>query len=179
MSLVDYTSSSEDEEAGEDDERQHDKQDIKEERPMVQEGPRESATAATIPPQFHQSLQKSSTYLHPDVVVPSNAPSMERLPDASILLSSPSFSPQQYGGNNRFSHIASGITKMASRKRERNGSAFVHPSNKNPRGSLPNSRSISDTSSSTFIPPQLKGRSNVVTEDLRKLFVKRHAEPSG
>ncbi|XP_028552887.1 uncharacterized protein LOC110099582 isoform X2 [Dendrobium catenatum] len=126
------------------------------------------------------SLSSShSTYRHPDVVIPSNAISMEKLPDASILLSSPSFSPQQYAGTDHSSRIASTIPEIASRKREPNGSGFIHPPNKHPRGNLPHSRNILDTVSGTLIPPQLKGRSNVVTEDIRKLFVNRHREPSG
>ncbi|PKU74240.1 uncharacterized protein LOC110099582 isoform X1 [Dendrobium catenatum] len=183
MSLVDYASSSEDEEVEEDQEPQHYKQDTRDERQVEKERPNESAAAATVPLQFPQCQPKSSsshsTYRHPDVVIPSNAISMEKLPDASILLSSPSFSPQQYAGTDHSSRIASTIPEIASRKREPNGSGFIHPPNKHPRGNLPHSRNILDTVSGTLIPPQLKGRSNVVTEDIRKLFVNRHREPSG
>ncbi|KAH0470450.1 hypothetical protein IEQ34_000173 [Dendrobium chrysotoxum] len=186
MSLVDYASSSEDEEVAEDEEPQHYKQDTRDERRVEKERPDESAAAAaaaTVPLQFPQCQQKSSsshsTYRHPDIVVPSNALSMEKLPDASILLSSPSFSPQQYTGTDHSSRIASTIAEIASRKREPNGSGFIHPPNKHPRGNLPHSRNIPDTVSGTLIPPQLKGRSNVVTEDIKKFFVNRHREPSG
>lgn len=38
----------------------------------------------------------------------------------------------------------------------------------------PNSSSVRAPSSASLVPPQLRGRSNVATEDLDKLFVNRH-----
>ncbi|XP_066307929.1 uncharacterized protein [Miscanthus floridulus] len=58
----------------------------------------------------------------------------------------------------------------ASRKRESNGSAIHDSRSKIPRmQSQP--RGIRSAAGNTLIPPQLRGRSNVVTEDMSKLFV--------
>ncbi|XP_066315814.1 uncharacterized protein [Miscanthus floridulus] len=63
----------------------------------------------------------------------------------------------------------------ASRKRESNGSALHDSRSKIPRmQSQP--RGIRNAAGNTLIPPQLRGRSNVVTEDMSKLFVAKQKE---
>lgn len=182
MSLVDYASSSEDEEFGEDKELQPNKGG-KEDRRVEKSEPDESAAPSTAPPLFPsqpKTTYLSSTHHHPDVVMPSPSLSMEKLPDASVLFSS-SFSQHQYVGTDHSSRITVSIAENASRKREQNGPTFSHlRNNKHPRGNLPHSRSIPETVSGSLIPPQLKGRSNVVTEDISRLFLNRRSrEPSG
>ncbi|CAD6234976.1 unnamed protein product [Miscanthus lutarioriparius] len=63
----------------------------------------------------------------------------------------------------------------ASRKRESNGSALHDSCSKIPRmQSQP--QGIRSAAGNTLIPPQLRGRSNVVTEDMSKLFVAKRKE---
>ncbi|KAK8928228.1 hypothetical protein KSP39_PZI017660 [Platanthera zijinensis] len=179
MSLVDYAASSEDEEAGED-ERQHTVEGCQERR----EGKSESdlsAAAVIAPPRFTTQTKTeslSSTHRSRDVAMPSPALYMEKLPDASLLFSS-SFSQHQCIGVDNYSRIASSMAERVSRKREPSGSSFIQlQNNKHPRGNLPHSRNIPDTVRGSLIPPQLKGRSNVVTEDIGRLFLNRGREPS-
>ncbi|KAF0926834.1 hypothetical protein E2562_027419 [Oryza meyeriana var. granulata] len=72
-----------------------------------------------------------------------------------------------------------GSTSMVdstSRKRESNGSAFQDPCSKFPRVQSAQSRGARIAAGNTLVPPQLSGRSNVVTEDMSKLFVTRRKE---
>ncbi|KAI3900827.1 hypothetical protein MKW92_038406 [Papaver armeniacum] len=71
------------------------------------------------------------------------------------------FSSHQMSGNDHSSRVAAAMAESSSRKRESKGSASTNPRSKFPRGNLPNTKSFPDT-----------GRSNVVTEDIGKLFVK-------
>ncbi|KAK6261517.1 hypothetical protein QUC31_007333 [Theobroma cacao] len=61
------------------------------------------------------------------------------------------------------------------------GGAAATPRAKLPRATLPHSKSVPDTEGGLFVPPQLKGRSNVVIEDISKLFVSKQAiaQPRG
>ncbi|ONM34701.1 hypothetical protein ZEAMMB73_Zm00001d042158 [Zea mays] len=63
----------------------------------------------------------------------------------------------------------------ASRKRESNGSALHDSRNKFPRMQS-QSQGIGSAAGNALIPPQLRGRSNVVTEDMSKLFVAKRKE---
>ncbi|KAF8109397.1 hypothetical protein N665_0096s0010 [Sinapis alba] len=47
-----------------------------------------------------------------------------------------------------------------------------------PRGVFPHSKNIIGTLSNVLVPPQLKGRSNVATEDMSMLFVKKKWQES-
>ncbi|GBG69925.1 hypothetical protein CBR_g4751 [Chara braunii] len=62
---------------------------------------------------------------------------------------------------------------------EANGSATSARTSlpKTPRGRLPITRVPPDTSDGRLVPPQLTGRSNVVTEDLDRIFVRRTCRP--
>ncbi|XP_022764922.1 uncharacterized protein LOC111310074 [Durio zibethinus] len=107
----------------------------------------------------------------------------EKLPDASMLLNSPTVS--LVSGNDHASIVVAAVAESASRKQDSKDmmglgsttSVSVPPSPraKLPRATIPHSKSVHDTEGGALIPPQLKGRSNVVTEDIGKLFVSRHA----
>ncbi|MQL76702.1 hypothetical protein Taro_009082 [Colocasia esculenta] len=99
-----------------------------------------------------------------------------KLPDAALLLSSPSFSTHQTSSSDHSSRVAAAMAENASRKRTSNGLVPQNSQNKHHKGSSPVSKTMSDVKSSLLIPPQLQGRSNVVTEDIGKLFVNKHAE---
>lgn len=102
---------------------------------------------------------------------------MIRLPDASLLLDSPAMPSNVLDSYDHSSRVAAAMAENASRKRESKESTSTFPRSKVPRGSLPHSKGIPDTVGGLLRPPQLSGRSNVVTEDINKLFV-RKAEPS-
>lgn len=121
-----------------------------------------------------QSTRSSSNQQSEDVSPLLPAP-IERLPDASLLLNSPILS--QPVGTDHSSRVAAAMAENASRKREANGSSSSNIRGKIPRGNLPHSKNIPDTGSGQLVPPQLRGRSNVVTEDISKLFVRR--DPQG
>lgn len=63
----------------------------------------------------------------------------------------------------------------ASRKRESNGSALHDLRSKFPR-TQSQPRGGRSAAGNSLIPPQLRGRSNVVTEDVSKLFVAKRKE---
>ena len=89
----------------------------------------------------------------------------EKLPDASLLLNSPSLS--LVSRNDHASLVAAAVAESASRKRDTKGmmglgssvSVASQPRAKLPRATLPHSKSVPDTGSGTLVPPQLKGRS--------------------
>lgn len=164
MSLVDYDSSSdeEDSEVAEDDERG-----------VPKDNP--SPPAAPQPPR--NQLARTSSNLEQQSSSHTVVPSM-RLPDASVLLNSPVISSNLMGGSDHSSRVAAAMAESASRKRDSNGSATLFPRSKVPKGNLPHSRNVPDTVGRLLLPPQLGGRSNVVTEDIGRLFVKSHGDSS-
>ncbi|XP_043690542.1 uncharacterized protein LOC122641394 isoform X1 [Telopea speciosissima] len=171
MSLVDYASSSEDDDAevreeGEGEERGGTEAEGLEER--KEEEPLPSAVNS------HNRRTISPSHQQPASASHLPAPSIENLPDASLLLSSPAFVSQQMSGTDHYSKVAAAMAESTSRKREVNGSASSHLQSKLPRRDSPHPRNVPDTASGLLVPPQLSGRSNVVTEDISKLFVKRH-----
>ncbi|XP_039002530.1 uncharacterized protein LOC120128995 isoform X1 [Hibiscus syriacus] len=113
--------------------------------------------------------------------------SLEKLPDASMLLNSSAF--LFTSGNDHASMVAAAMADNMSRKRDSKGmmgsgssnSVTPLPRAKLPRATLTHSKNVPDTGGGTLVPPQLRGRSNVVTEDISKLFVSRHAvaQPRG
>ncbi|KAJ0243431.1 hypothetical protein HA466_0194870 [Hirschfeldia incana] len=102
---------------------------------------------------------------------------LPQLPDALHLLESPRL-PHLSGGDHA-SVVAAAMAESALRKREFNGksSSLPHRS-KLPRGNLPHSKNSPDTFGNLLAPPQLKGRSNVATEDMSRLFVKKRQDSS-
>lgn len=76
--------------------------------------------------------------------------------------------------SDHFSRVAVAQAENASRKRDSNGMASSSIRSKVPRGNLPHSRNVPETGGGMLVPPQISGRKNVVTEDISKLFVKKH-----
>ncbi|XP_058107271.1 uncharacterized protein LOC131250895 [Magnolia sinica] len=165
MSLVDYASD-EDSDIAEDE-----KDDEEEEEERNKSDDRQDSDSQ------NQSLI-SSSHQQSDGASHSSTSPIEKLPDASLLLDSPSLPSHQVSSSDHYSRVAAAMAESASRKRESNGSMSSHPRSKHPRGNLPHSRNVPDTVGGRLVPPQLRGRSNVVTEDIGKLFVSRRTDPS-
>ncbi|XVE90797.1 hypothetical protein DITRI_Ditri20bG0105500 [Diplodiscus trichospermus] len=161
MSLVDYASSSDDDVS----DSEH-------------EPPQQRHDAPAPPPPRHPSPPKT---LASGSSADQKPETLEKLPDASMLLNSPTVSLTS--GNDHASVVAAAMAESVSRKRDSNGmmglgsssGVPLPPRAKLPRATLPHSKSFPDTEGGTLVPPQLRGRSNVVTEDISKLFVSRHA----
>ncbi|KAA8537293.1 hypothetical protein F0562_027020 [Nyssa sinensis] len=167
MSLVDYASSDEEE------------AEVKEEEKESSEIPKhEAAVAKDDPPLLHSRRPGLSSNQQLRGSSHSSDPPAVKLPDASLLLNSPAMSSHLVSGYDHSSRVAAAMAESASRKRDANGLASACARSKVPRGSLSHSRSVPDTARGLLVPPQVGGRSNVVTEDMGKLFVKKHAEPS-
>uniref|UniRef100_A0A2P2QPV0 Uncharacterized protein MANES_04G064100 n=1 Tax=Rhizophora mucronata TaxID=61149 RepID=A0A2P2QPV0_RHIMU len=167
MSLVDYASSSDEDDVVPEDRKWEerggggggDEEEEKEKRK-----PQNEPNFATSPPTIPANND------HP------SAPSAEKLPDASLLLNSPDI--LSVTGTDHASRVSAAMAENASRKRDSNVMPFALPRSKLPRGTLLHSKNVPDTVGGLLVPPQLSGRSNIVTEDMGKLFVRRQAEPS-
>lgn len=88
-------------------------------------------------------------------VLPS--PFAGKLPDASLLLSTPSTSSTLSSANDHASRVAAARAESAVRKRD-HALSSAGPRNKVPRGNLPPLRNVPDTAGSMLVPPQLSGR---------------------
>ncbi|XP_044489855.1 uncharacterized protein LOC123214167 [Mangifera indica] len=171
MSLVDYASSSDDDVSEPEAEQQHDN---------VQ--PQISKQQPSPPPPRPnlRSESSSSSNNEPEIAATLSLPppfeSFEKLPDASMLLNSTTIS--LVSGNDHASRVAAAMAESATRKRDANGLSSTLPRRKIPKGTLPHSKNVLDTAGGSLLPPQLSGRSNIVTEDISKLFVRRQEEPS-
>ncbi|PON37974.1 hypothetical protein TorRG33x02_346200 [Trema orientale] len=161
MSLVDYTSSDEDDD-------------------VPAEPVEENDNASRNPPPPPQPQNHSESSEKPESASSLPTPEIEKLPDASELLNSPDFSYNALSGTDHSSRVAAAMAQSASssRKRESIGVASSLPRSKVPKGTLPHSKNVPDTVRGLLVPPQLSGRSNIVTEDINRLFVKKQAEPS-
>ncbi|KAI5681628.1 hypothetical protein M9H77_02856 [Catharanthus roseus] len=166
MSLVDYASSSDEEEA----------------EPKSQELQPQQRNAVTVEEaetldssrlQNSNSNQRFSSTVNRkgDGISQQAEPPAFKLPDASLLLSSSAVPSHLAHASDHSSRVAAAMSESESRKRDLNGtSSSSHPRSKVPRGNLRHTKSIPDTGGGNLIPPQLTGRSNIVTEDLSKLF---------
>ncbi|PSS09958.1 Kinesin-like protein [Actinidia chinensis var. chinensis] len=165
MSLVDYASSDEDESEVREEEEV-------EERGSLQAPKRKSESPKhhPLPPQRQTSRLSSNEHLGSSHL---SEPSVVKLPDASVLLNSTHVSSHLVSGGDHSFRVAAAMAEHESRKREPNGLTSALPRSKIPRGNMPHSRV-----GGLLVPPQLKGRSNVVTEDISKLFVRKNADPS-
>ncbi|KAL6981053.1 hypothetical protein U1Q18_022685 [Sarracenia purpurea var. burkii] len=167
MSLVDYASSDEDED------------EVSEEETKSFEAPKHDSglprhnQRPPLPPQSQESGLSSNE--HPGSSH-SSEPSVVKLPDASLLLDSTNVSSHLVSGYDHSSRVAAAMAERESRKREANVLASALPRSKIPRGNSRQLRIIPDTVAGLLVPPQLTGRSNVVTEDIGKLFVRRNAD---
>ncbi|ESW21020.1 hypothetical protein PHAVU_005G034300 [Phaseolus vulgaris] len=159
MSLVDYASSSDD--------------DVPE--PTEEEREKKEEPQPPPPPPT-RSLTKSgsSSKQQLENKPHSSLPLEEKLPDAALLLDAPTVSSNLMSASDHFSRVAAAQAENASRKRDSNGMASSTVRSKVPRGNLPHSRNVPETSGGILLPPQISGRQNVVTEDISKLFVKKH-----
>ncbi|KAJ7949272.1 Glycerol-3-phosphate dehydrogenase [Quillaja saponaria] len=163
MSLVDYASSSDD-----------DVPEVREENEEEPEAPEEDSQPPV--PLSTQTRTGSSSNKQPENMPYSSPLLLEKLPDASLLLNSPSVS-NLMNESDHSSRVAAAMAENASRKRDSNGLASSSIRNKVPKSNLSHSRNVPDTVSGTLVPPQLSGRKNVVTEDIGKLFVKKQSGP--
>ncbi|XP_013702635.1 uncharacterized protein LOC106406497 [Brassica napus] len=121
------------------------------------------------PPQQKPSPSKSRRSLNKK----EESEGLPQLPDALLLLESPTVTHVSGGGDH------ASVVAAAMRKRDLNGNSSSLPRRpKVPRGALPHSKNIVETSGNLLVPPQLKGRSNVATEDMSRLFVKKRQESS-
>ncbi|XAR54416.1 hypothetical protein NMG60_11029532 [Bertholletia excelsa] len=171
MSLVDYASSDDDEAGAEvREEENRESLQVPKEEPEV---PKHDQPPP-LPPQKQRSLSSNEQPGNSH----SSEPSLVKLPDASVLLSSPNLSSQMVSGPDHSSRVAAIMAERASRKRQANELSSALPRSKSPKGNLRHSRSVPDTAGGLLVPPQLRGRSNIVTEDVSKLFVRKNAEPS-
>ncbi|XP_021887440.1 uncharacterized protein LOC110806809 isoform X1 [Carica papaya] len=162
MSLVDYASSSDDDVSDAEEERQQEQIHVSNHKP----------SPPTLPPDNQRSGLSSNEQAETAVLpFPSTS---EKLPDASLLLNS--HTVPFVSGNDHASRVAAAMAESASRKRNSNGLASSLSRNKIPRGTLLHSKNVPDTASGMLLPPQLRGRSNIVTEDIGRLFVKKHAD---
>ncbi|XP_010547317.1 PREDICTED: uncharacterized protein LOC104819111 [Tarenaya hassleriana] len=157
MSLVDYDVSSSDD----DDDRKE-----KPPCPQTEASPAPYVARTVLKPKSSPAKQEDSSGLPP--------PMIEKLPDASLLLNSPTI--PLVSGNDHASRVAAARAESALRKRDRNGHPSSLPRSKLPKGKLAHSKNIPETVGSLLLPPQLKGRSNVATEDIGKLFVKKQPD---
>jgi len=157
MSLVAYDASSDEEDAGE---------------PPAAAAPSPAPIAPSIGPQPRPPSPSTSAGPAPQPTLPPLAPSQNVLPTSSSNASLPTlsldlpdvadlFAPPSYQSSR----------ESASRKRESNGSAFHDSRNKFPR-----MQSQPRSAGNALVPPHLRGRSNVVTEDISKLFAAKRKE---
>ncbi|KGN51124.1 uncharacterized protein LOC101221543 isoform X3 [Cucumis sativus] len=172
MSLVDYASSDEDVPAAveeeEKDNRNQSENHIITEPHLPKHEPRPQS------PPLNQPIVKPNQQFETNEE--SSSVPWVGLPDASLLLNSPT-SSSLFSGSDHSSRVAAAMAANASRKRETNVLGSSLPRSKFPRSSLPHSKNVPDTSGALLVPPQLTGRSNIVTEDISKLFVKKSAKP--
>ncbi|KAK4787188.1 hypothetical protein SAY86_011021 [Trapa natans] len=165
MSLVDYASSSDEE-----------KEEEKEEKTEIAEVPKQEpapAPSATVIQQTGPAATSSDKQQD-------NAAynkTIEKLPDVSLLLNTPLTSTILSSGDHA-SRVAAAIAESSSRKRNSNVLSSSAPAEKLHRGTLARVKNVPETGGGLLVPPQLSGRSNVATEDLSKLFVRRHRDAS-
>ncbi|XP_061352482.1 uncharacterized protein LOC133297374 [Gastrolobium bilobum] len=169
MSLVDYASSSDDDVPEPSEEGRK-----KEDEPQLSQ--RDSPPPQ--PPPRTQTKSGYSSDQQPENKPHSSLPSVEKLPDASLLLNSPTVLSNLASASDHSSRVAAAVAENASRKRDSNGMASSAVRSKVPRGNLPRSRNVPETAGVMLVPPQISGRKNVVTEDISKLFVKKQNEHS-
>ncbi|KAL8496119.1 hypothetical protein ACS0TY_020004 [Phlomoides rotata] len=173
MSLVDYAASSdEDEPQPPADEQPKDKRlrvGVSEEGPSTSAPPND----APVPAHNRMSMNLELPSSEQRKIV-SDQSSELKLPDASFLLNSPMLPSNQLNSLDHSSRVAAAMAESAARKRELKGASASYPRNKVPKGTLPHSKNVPETVGGHLVPPQLSGRSNVVTEDISKLFLKKN-----
>lgn len=95
------------------------------------------------------------------------------LPSPADLFSSSPSAAVEFGSMNRRN------VKESRKRTEVNGNVHLAPHQKTARGTLAVHRHSPDTGGGVLLPPQLRGRSNIVTEDLGILFSRKPKVSSG
>ncbi|XP_047059938.1 vegetative cell wall protein gp1-like [Lolium rigidum] len=166
MSLVAYDASSDEEDAGE--------------PPAAGPAP-PPHLAPAIGPQPRPPSPSPSVRAAPQNPAPPPAPSQNVVSTSSsnVSLPTPSFELPDvvdlFDSPSLPSRGSAAMVGSSSRKRESNGSA-IPPRSKFPRAQSAQPRGGRNAATNTLVPPQLSGRSNVVTEDMGKLFVARRTD---
>ncbi|KAL6009941.1 hypothetical protein ACLOJK_000372 [Asimina triloba] len=150
MSLVDYASDEDSDIAAEEEEEER-KDDNQDSEQVKDDDKIENAS-------YQIQSSRSSLHHQSGEALPPPTLSIERLPDASLLLNSPSLPSHNVSGGDHYSRVAAAMAENSSRKREANGSMVPHPRSKHPRGNLPHSHLLPDTLGGQLVPPQLNGR---------------------
>lgn len=83
----------------------------------------------------------------------STVPSVEKLPDVSLLLNTPTLSSTSFSGGDHASRVAAAMAESASRKRD---SSVL--SSTAPRGRSSRIKNVPDSGGGLLVPPQLSGR---------------------
>ncbi|CAO2167678.1 unnamed protein product, partial [Urochloa humidicola] len=156
MSLVAYDASSDEEDAGE---------------PTAAATPSPLPVASSIGPQPRPPSPSTAVGAAPQPTPPPPATSQNVAPISASNVSLPTPSLDLPDVADLFAPPA----ENASRKRESNGSALHNSRSKLPR-TQPQPQGVRNAAGNSLIPPQLRGRSNVVTEDMSKLFVAKRKE---
>lgn len=110
---------------------------------------------------LHSLLSRKSTRLpvkQSESSVKRSEPSTLKLPDASLLLNSPSLPSNMSGSYDHTSQVAAAVAQNVSRKRDSIEPKGSYPRGKIPRGNLPHSKKVPDTARGLLRPPQLSGR---------------------
>ncbi|XP_073158045.1 uncharacterized protein [Henckelia pumila] len=165
MSLVDYTSSSDEDET----EKLQQRGGIPEKPP--------SMIDASSRQELNRKAESSTTSQMKSVSKTSESSEL-KLPDASFLLNSTSVPSNGLCASDHSTRVAAAMARSAARKRELNMLPADNPHSKFPKRSLPHSKNVPDTLGGRLLPPQLVGRSNVVTEDIKNFFVRRSTNSS-
>ncbi|KAG8363659.1 hypothetical protein BUALT_Bualt19G0045500 [Buddleja alternifolia] len=175
MSLVDYAASSDEDEpkelSGTEDKRRR--------FGVPPAGPSSPSTSANNDLAHAPNKKISGNLVQPSkqMEVGPNQSAELKLPDASLLFDSPA-PPNVLNVLDHSSRVAAAMAESAARKRDLNGSPASGPRSKVPKMSIKHSKSVPDAVGGCLLPPQLAGRSNIVTEDISKLFVRKHANSS-
>ncbi|KAJ1287033.1 hypothetical protein BS78_03G399400 [Paspalum vaginatum] len=155
MSLVAYDASSDEEDAGE--------------PPAAAPSP--SPVASSVGPQPRPPSPSAAAGPAPQPTPPPPAPTQSVAPISSSNVSLPTPSLDLPDVADLFSPRADNVP----RKRESNGTALHDSRSKFPR-TQSQPRGGRSAAGNSLIPPQLRGRSNVVTEDMNRLFVAKRKE---
>lgn len=168
MSLVDYPFEDEDEEENEG--MEDEKQNVLNEGTQQHFHSADRGAASSSSSSFLAGIQAPLSGADVPLTSKNAADVSLRLPDASELLSSFSSGATMYPFRAPVT-----VAAAASRKRpDLNGSADARHK-KIPKSNLTTSRTPVDTAGGFLVPPQLRGRSNIATEDLDRLFTKRQS----
>ncbi|CAL4959509.1 unnamed protein product [Urochloa decumbens] len=160
MSLVAYDASSDEEDAGE---------------PPAAAAPSPPPVASSIGPQPRPSSPSTSAGAAPQPTPPpppaGYSQNVAPISASNVSLPTPSLDLPDVAD------LFAPPAENASRKRESNGSALYNSRSKFPRTQpQPQPQAVRNAAGNSLIPPQLRGRSNVVTEDMSKLFVAKRKE---